>query len=258
MILLDIISRLPTDIALDYMNIADFGISALIASMVIAAASATAQGVSQKKANEKQKDYEADKQRKIDAKAAQENAFYRMEYYRDPMRTAEGANALKQIREYNQRLTDIQRNRGVITGATHEQTIAQQGKAMQAYSNAVSNIRADNERTRRYIGQNWLAAQNNQFTRQMTADDAQHAVAMQGMQNVQNNIQNFAQGAQQVASGMIASQIPPQTYNPNVNNTGGNFAESANIANATPLYDTSKGKRVKDPNTGLYYTSYVQ
>lgn len=200
-----------------------------IASLAIAAAGATSTAVAQKKASDKQKDFEADRQRKIDAKAAQENAFYRMEYYRDPMRTAEGANALKQIRDYNQRLTDIQKNRNVITGGTQEQTIAQQGRAMKAYADAVSNIRADNERTRRYIGQNWLNAQNNQFQRQMSADESVNALEQQSYQNAVNNIQNFQQVAQGAISATTAKSIPPSPYN---GNAGGNYAAANAIANA--------------------------
>lgn len=194
----------------------------LITSTAIAAASAASTAAVQKKASDRQKEYEADKQRKIDAKAAQENAFYRMEYYRDPMRTAEGANALKQVREYNQRMTDIQQNRGIITGATHEQTVAQQGKAMSAYSDAVSNIRANAERTRRLIGQNWMAAQNNQFQRQMNADDANQRLQMQSAQNAVNNIQNFGSVAQSaISSGLMNGH--------NVKPAGGNMADAGQI-----------------------------
>ncbi len=206
----------------------------LIASTAIAAATATSSAVVQKKASDRQKDYEADKQRKIDAKAAQENAFYRMEYYRDPMRTAEGANALKQVREYNQRMTDIQQNRGVITGATHEQAVAQQGRAMSAYSDAVSNIRANAERTRRHIGQNWMAAQNNQFQRQMNADDAQQKLQMQSAANAVKNIQNFGQ----VAQGAISSGLMNGT---NAKPEGGNMADTKQVQQQPqyPTYDQS-------------------
>ena len=233
-----------------------------IASLAIAAAGATSTAVAQKKASDKQKDFEADRQRKIDAKAAQENAFYRMEYYRDPMRTAEGANALKQIRDYNQRLTDIQKNRNVITGGTQEQTIAQQGRAMKAYADAVSNIRADNERTRRYIGQNWLNAQNNQFQRQMSADESVNALEQQSYQNAVNNIQNFQQVAQSAISATTASKIPPSTYNGNAGATGGvaggNFANTSALVNSAKLYDENNKRTVVDPNTGLRYQSGLQ
>lgn len=259
MILLDILYALSPDIVNSepQMAIAPLIVAAII-STAIAAGSAGAQAAVNKKANRKQADYEADKQRKIDAKAAQENAFYRMEYYRDPMRTAEGANALKQIREYNQRLTDIQHNRNVITGGTHEQVIAQQDKAMQAYSNAVSNIRADHEKTRRAIGQNWLRAQDNQFQRQMNADDAQQAIRMQGYENLNTNIQNFANVAQTAVSGAMGNAESPTTYNPQANSgtsgmAGGNFANTS-----AKFYDKSKPKTVADPKTGLRYTSYLQ
>ena len=171
-----------------------------VAAIVISAASAASQAAAQKKAQKAQQKAEADRQRKIDAKAAEENAFYRMEYYKDPMRTAEGANALRAVREYNNRLTEIQKNRNVITGGTHEQTIAQQAKAMKAYSDAVSNIRADSEKAKRYIGQNWLKAQDNQFNRQLALDDQKHATEMQSYQNTVNNINNFANTAQTALS----------------------------------------------------------
>lgn len=175
----------------------------LIASAAVAAASATGTAVVQKKQSDRQADYEADRQNKIDAQAAQENSFYRMEYYRDPMRTAEGANTLKQIREYNQRMTDIQKNRNVITGGTQEQTIAQQGKAMEAYSSAVSNIRQQAERSRRIIGQQWMASASNQFNRQMTADAQTNALRQQSMTNAINNINNFGTAAQTAISSAI-------------------------------------------------------
>lgn len=193
----------------------------LIASTAIAAASATSSAVVQKKNSDRQKEFEADRQRKIDAKAAQENAFYRMEYYKDPMRTAEGANALKQIREYNQRLTDIQQNRNVITGGTHEQTIAQQGRAMQSYASAVSNIRAQAENSRRIIGQQWMNAQNAQFARQMSADENISQLRMQSANNAINNIGNFSSAAQSaIASGITYGKVK-----------GGNMAQTDSLAN---------------------------
>lgn len=193
----------------------------LIASAAIAATTATSSAVVQKKQSDRQKEFEADRQRKIDAQAAQENAFYRMEYYRDPMRTAEGANTLKQIREYNQRMTDIQQNRNVITGGTHEQTIAQQGRAMDAYSSAVSNIRQQAERSRRIIGQQWMGAQSNQFTRQMNADAAVNQLRQQSMSNAISNINNFGTAAQ----GAISSAIQVN----NVRGAGGNMKNSGSI-----------------------------
>lgn len=193
----------------------------LIASAAIAAASATGTAVVQKKQSDRQRDFENDRQRKIDSQAAQENAFYRMEYYRDPMRTAEGANTLKQIREYNQKMTNMQASRNVITGGTQEQTIAQQGKAMEAYAGAVSDIRAQAERSRRIIGQQWMNAQRNQFNTQLNADAAVNQLRQQSMTNTVNNINNFGSVAQSAISGALQTG--------NVRGAGGNMNNTKSI-----------------------------
>lgn len=195
----------------------------LIASAAIAATSATSSAVVQKKQSDRQRDFENDRQRKIDAKAAQENAFYRMEYYRDPMRTAEGANALKQIREYNQSLINQQNARNVITGGTHEQTIAMQGRAMNSYAGAVSQIRANAESARRAIGQNWMNSQNNQFERQMKADENINALRQQSMTNAINNINNFSTAAQSAISTAMTQGVTE-------GKSGGNYSTSNNVA----------------------------
>lgn len=194
----------------------------MIASTAIAAGTATSQGIAQKNASDREREYERDRQNLIDAKAAQENAFYRMEYYRDPMRTAEGANALKKIREYNQNLSRIQANKNVITGGTQEQVVAQQGKAMEAYAKGVSDIRARAENIRRTIGQNWMASQNNQFTRQTALDDAQNKLMLQSATNAINNAGKWSE----VAQGVVNNGI---SYGFNAKPEGGNMARASYV-----------------------------
>lgn len=183
---------------------ADFGISAIIMA-AIATASAAASAANQRSASKKTKQYNEDRQGKLDAKAAQDNAWYRMQYYKDPTRTPDGANMLKTMREYNDNLIARQRNRGVITGATHEQTVATAGRAMQNYGKTLSDMRATNERTKTGIAAQWQQARNTAFNNQLDADAAVQQQIMQSHENTNNNINNFTNAATQFTASLAAS-----------------------------------------------------
>lgn len=200
--------------------------ASLIASAIIAAGTATSQAVIQKKQSDEQNEYNRKRQRDIDAKAAQENAWYRMQYYQDPLRTQNGANMLRTISDYNQRMIDKQRSLGYITGATHEQSVATMGQAMQNYGKTIGDIKSKDDERKANVATAWQKALDTQFSRQQSQDSAIHQATQQSMTNAINNINAFSKVAQSTVAGMMNPSA--DNYNPDA------VQKSTQAANPTP------------------------
>lgn len=183
-----------------------FGTAAgLIASTIVAAGGAAANSVAQRKATEEQRRANEEAQRRIDSKAAQDNAWYRMQYYRDPLRTGAGQHMLSTIRDYNESLLERQRNRNVITGGTHESEIAGMNAMSQNYGKVMGQIRAQDDTQKAAIGTHWRSAEDTLFNKQTALDKSITEQRQQGYENFANNVNNFAN----VAQAAIAQSMRP-------------------------------------------------
>lgn len=217
--------------------------AALIASAVIAAGSASATAAVQKKASRENDEYIRRQQSRIDAKAAQENAWYRQEYYQDPLRTQGMVAMLRKMRDYNDRLIARQQNTGLITGATHEQVIATRGAAMQSYANGVAEMKAADDNRKASVATAWQRALDSQFSRQQGLDDARIESRMQSMQNAVDNVNNFSA----VAQSYIGRAAGPgnNNYNPEGTLYGDANSNLSQAELAEALYSSDPNKRKK-------------
>lgn len=183
-----------------------FGTAAgLIASTIVAAGVAAANSVAQRKATEEQRRANEEAQRRIDSKTAQDNAWYRMQYYRDPLRTGAGQHMLSTIRDYNESLLERQRNRNVITGGTHESEIAGMDAMAQNYGKVMGQIRSQDDTQKAAIGTHWRSAEDTLFNKQTALDKSITEQRQQGYENFANNVNNFAN----VAQAAIAQSMRP-------------------------------------------------
>ncbi len=180
-----------------------YGWIGLLISAAITGAAAGINARQQRKASNEQKRHNEETQKRIDAKSAQENAWYRMQYYKDPLRSNSGAHMLAAIRDYNKSMLERTRNRNVITGGTHESEVAMSDVAARRYAQAAGDIKAADDRQKLTIGQYWQQAEAANFQRQLNLDDLVSAERMQGYMNTATNVNNFANVATQaVSSGM--------------------------------------------------------
>ena len=102
---------------------------------IVSLAGAAASGIGSVIANKK-------RDKAITTEQAKSDSLYNRELYQDPTRRSDNAAYLNQLDKKLKRANEIATNKGKITGATHEQALAQNEIGANAYSDAVSKMGA--------------------------------------------------------------------------------------------------------------------
>ena len=102
---------------------------------IVSLAGAAASGIGSIIANQK-------RQKAITQEQAKSDSLYNRELYQDPTRRSDNAAYLNQLDKKLKRANEIATNKGKITGATHEQALAQNEIGANAYGDAVSKMGA--------------------------------------------------------------------------------------------------------------------
>lgn len=102
---------------------------------IVSLTGAAASGIGSIIANKKRERATATEQAKSDS-------LYNRELYQDPTKRSDNAAYLSQLDKKLKRANEISASKGKITGATHEQSLAQNEIGANAYSDAVSKMGA--------------------------------------------------------------------------------------------------------------------
>ena len=100
---------------------------------IVSLAGAAASGIGSIIANQK-------RQKAITQEQAKSESLYNRELYQDPTRRSDNAAYLNQLDKKLKRANEIATSKGKITGATHEQALAQNEIGANAYGDAVSKM----------------------------------------------------------------------------------------------------------------------
>ena len=135
---------------------------------IVSLAGAAASGIGSVIANKKREKAIASEQSKSDA-------LYNRELYQDPTKRSDNAAYLNQLDKKLKRANEISAAKGKITGATHEQAIAQNEIGANAYGDAISKMGALTSQRRDSLLSSKEVADNKFATDRsnLTADKAQ-------------------------------------------------------------------------------------
>lgn len=158
-----------------------------IVSLAVAAAGAIASAVGSKKANDK-------RQAALNENKAYSNALYDSEIYQDPTKRSDNQAYLKLLDKKMKRANEVASSKNKILGGTHEQTLAQNQTAADAYSNAITDMASKTSQRRDMLLQQRRQEQRGYEQQQLDIDTAR-------IQNWANLANNAAQiGASAISS----------------------------------------------------------